>query len=99
MRFLRVLALLPLWFLLVADSSPSPTPPASPTPSPSPSPIPANAFLTLDVATGPLSTDITVNGGAFLANEHMTLYWDPPSTKVAGGANADGSGNFSTHVK
>jgi hypothetical protein len=29
----------------------------------------------------------------------MTLYWDPPSNKVAGGANADGSGNFTTHVK
>jgi len=68
-------------------------------PCPTPSPIPANAFLTLDVATGPLNTDITVSGGAFLANEQMTLYWDPPSTKVAGGANADPSGNFTTHVK
>ncbi|TAN32559.1 hypothetical protein EPN29_07985 [bacterium] len=29
----------------------------------------------------------------------MTLYWDPPSNKVAGGANADGSGNFTTRVK
>jgi hypothetical protein len=107
MRFLRVLATLPFWFLLVAASSPPPTPPASPTPSaspspspaPSPSPIPANAFLTLDVTAGPANTDITVSGGAFLANEQMTLYWDPPSTKVAGGANADGSGNFTTHVK
>ena len=68
-------------------------------PCPSPSPIPANAFLTLDVANGPVNTDITVSGGAFLANEQMTLYWDPPSTKVAGGANADPSGNFTTHVK
>jgi hypothetical protein len=40
-----------------------------------------------------------VNGGAFLANEQMTLYWDPPSNKVAGGANADPSGNFTTKVK
>ncbi len=104
MRFLKVLALLPLWLLLIAPSpSPSPTPSASPSPppspSPSPSPIPGNAFLTLDVATGPVTTSITVNGGAFLANEHMTLYWDPPSTKVAGGANADASGNFTTGVK
>lgn len=40
-----------------------------------------------------------MNGGAFLANEAMTLIWDPPNNKVAGGANADGSGNFTTHVK
>lgn len=104
MRLLKVLALLPVWLLLMALSptpQASPTPAASPTPSPSPSPspIPANAFLTLDVATGPVTTSITVNGGAFLANEHMTLYWDPPSTKVAGGANADASGNFTTGVK
>jgi hypothetical protein len=106
MRFLKVLALLPLWLPLIGPSpSPSPSPQASPTasaspsPSPSPSPIPANAFLTLDVATGPVTTAITVNGGAFLANEHMTLYWDPPSSKVAGGANADASGNFTTSVK
>jgi hypothetical protein len=107
MRFLRVLATLPLWFLLVAASSLPPQPPASPTPSatpspspsPSPSPIPANAFLTLDVTAGPVTTQITVNGGAFLANEQMTLYWDPPSTKVAAGATADGNGNFATKVK
>jgi hypothetical protein len=29
----------------------------------------------------------------------MTLIWDPPNNKVAGGAVADGSGNFTTHVK
>ncbi|HSP09455.1 MAG TPA: hypothetical protein VLU92_07670 [Candidatus Dormibacteraeota bacterium] len=112
MRFLLVLATLPLWFLLTAartvgptpgspspSTAASPTPSPTPTPPPSPSPIPANAFLTLDVATGPVNTDITVSGGAFLASEQMTLYWDPPSTKVAGGANADPSGNFTTHVK
>src|SRR5579864_8164311 len=110
MRLLKVLVLFPVGLLLMAagpsptsqgsptpSASPPPTPP--PSPSPSPSPIPANAFLTLDVATGPLTTTITVNGGAFLANEHMTVYWDPPSNKVAGGANADGSGNFTTTVK
>jgi hypothetical protein len=64
-----------------------------------PSPTPVNAFLSLDVAAGGPTTQITVNGGAFLANEQMTLYWDPPSNKVAGGANADPSGNFTTRVK
>ncbi|TMC54917.1 MAG: hypothetical protein E6J20_03080 [Chloroflexi bacterium] len=44
------------------------------------------------------NTQITVNGGAFLPNEQMTLIWDQPN-KVAGGAVADGSGNFVTHVK
>jgi hypothetical protein len=29
----------------------------------------------------------------------MTLIWDPPANKVAGGAVADASGNFTTHVK
>lgn len=77
--------------------SPSPSPSPSPTPSPSPSP-PVNAFLSLDVTDGPPTTQITVNGGAFLPSEQMTLYWDQP-TKVAGGASADSSGNFVTHVK
>jgi hypothetical protein len=66
--------------------------------SPCPSPIPQNAFLSLDVTDGGPNTQITVNGGAFLANEQMTLIWDQPN-KVAGGAVADGSGNFVTHVK
>src|ERR1700693_3960847 len=120
MKRLRVLATVPLWFLLVApgpspsppptDSpSPSPTPIASPSPlptptptpspSPSPTPIPTNAFLSLDITAGDPNTQITVNGGAFLPNESMTLIWDPPNNKVAGGAVADGSGNFTTHVK
>ena len=64
-----------------------------------PPPTPVNAFLSLDVTAGPPTTQITVNGGAFSANERMTLYWDPPSNKVAGGANADASGNFTTKVK
>ncbi len=72
---------------------------SSPSPSPPPTPTPVNAFLSLDVTSGDPTTAITVNGGAFLANEQMTLYWDPPSNKVAGGANADGSGNFTTKVK
>src|SRR5438477_397779 len=83
-----------------ASPSPSTSPPPSPSPSasPSPSPIPVNAFLSLDVTAGGPTTQITVNGGAFLPNEQMTLYWDQ-ATKIAGGANADGSGNFVTHVK
>jgi len=50
------------------------------------------------VTAGGPNTQITVNGGAFLPNQQMTLYWDQ-ATKIAGGANADGSGNFVTHVK
>ncbi len=75
-------------------ASASPSAAASPSPSPSPSPIPENAFLTLDITDGGPNTQITVNGGAFLPNERMTLYWDQPS-KVAGSAVADGNGNFS----
>lgn len=78
-----------------SDTSTCPTP----TPTPPPTPTPTNAFLSLDVTAGDLNTQITVNGGAFLPNESMTLIWDPPNNKVAGGAVADGSGNFTTHVK
>jgi hypothetical protein len=127
MKRLRVLATLPLWFLLVAASptppspgptptdspspspspspsaspspTPTPTPPSTPSPSPIPTPTPTNAFLSLDVTAGDPTTQITVNGGAFLPNESMTLIWDPPANKVAGGAVADASGNFTTHVK
>ena len=76
-------------------SPPTPTP----SPTPPPTPTPTNAFLSLDVTAGDPNTQITVNGGAFLPNESMTLIWDPPANKVAGGAVADGSGNFTTHVK
>jgi hypothetical protein len=78
-----------------SDTSTCPTP----TPTPPPTPTPNNAFLSLDVTAGDPNTQITVNGGAFLPNESMTLIWDPPNNKVAGGAVADGSGNFTTHVK
>jgi len=67
-------------------------------PCPTPTPTPTLAFLTLDVTSGDSNTQITVNGGAFLPNEQMTLYWDQ-TNKVAGGANADSSGNFVTHVR
>ncbi|HEY4887764.1 MAG TPA: hypothetical protein VIJ58_04190 [Candidatus Dormibacteraeota bacterium] len=65
---------------------------------PPPTPTPVNAFLSLDVTAGPPSTQIAVNGSFFLPNEAMTLYWDQ-SNKVAGSAIADGTGNFTTHVK
>jgi hypothetical protein len=78
---------------------PTPTPTPTPSPSPIPTPTPTNAFLSLDVTAGDPNTQITVNGGAFLPNESMTLIWDPPNNKVAGGAVADASGNFTTHVK
>lgn len=67
-------------------------------PCPTPTPTPTRAFLSLNVTLGDPNTQITVNGGAFLANEQMTLYWDTPN-HVAGGANADRSGNFVTTVR
>src|SRR5258706_3536209 len=73
--------------------------PPPPSPTPPPTPTPTNAFLSLDVTAGDPTTQITVNGGAFLPNESMTLIWDPPNNKVAGGAAPDGSGKFNTHVK
>ncbi len=101
MRFLRVLVTLPLWFLLVAETpSPSPLPAATTTasPTPVPTPTPVNAFLTLDVTSGGPNTAITVNGGQFLDNQQMTLYWDQPN-KVAGSATADGNGIVTARVK
>src|SRR3977135_3719284 len=98
MRFLRVLVTLPLWFLLVAET-PAPSPPTtlplatsspSASPSPSPTPIPVNAFLTLDVTSGGPNTAIPVNGGQFLPNQPVTLYWDQKE-RVAGSATADGN--------
>src|SRR5260370_41881497 len=84
---------------IYADYCPASAPCTPPPPSPVPTPTPTNAFLSLDVTAGDPTTQITVNGGAFLPNESMTLIWDPPNNKVAGGAVADGSGNFTTHVK
>jgi hypothetical protein len=91
MKRFRVLATLPLWFLVVAPSS-------APSPLPTDSPTPVNAFLSLDITAGDPNTQITVNGSAFLANESTSLYWDQP-TKVAGASNADANGNFTTKVK
>jgi hypothetical protein len=95
---LAALASATLLFVVAPMARADCTPPASgatcPPPSPSPSPIPSNAFLSLDITDGGPNTQITVNGGAFLPNEHMTLYWDQPG-KVAGSAIADQNGNFS----
>ena len=106
MTALKVVALLPAWFLLTgfAVDSPSPastpTPPASPSPSPSPSPIPTNAYLSLDVSAGDANTSITVSGGSFLPNEQFSLDWDKNPGAVIGSAKADGAGNFAgVHVK
>lgn len=73
------------------DASPAPSPSQAP---PSPTPTPVNAYLTIDVTTGPANTTIQVSGGSFNPNESMSLYWDTPS-KVVGSATADSHGNFS----
>lgn len=70
---------------------------SSPCP-PTPSPIPVHAFLSLDVTSGDATTVVNVTGGQFLPNEQVSLYWDDTS-KVAGGATADGGGSFNTRVK
>jgi hypothetical protein len=57
-----------------------------------------NAFITLDVTSGGPNTAITVNGGQFLPNQPMTLYWDQ-TNKVAGSATTDAGGSFTTRVK
>ena len=86
MNRFRVLATLPLWFLLVA---------LGPSPSPTPNP---NAFLTLDVSSGAPETLIGVSGSGFIPNEAISLYWDQPN-RVSGAVNADASGNFTWKVK
>ena len=106
MRLFKALVVLPLWLLIAAAApapiatpapaaSPAPTPPpASPSPSPSPNPTPVNAYLTIDVTTGPANTTIQVSGGSFNPGESMSLYWDTPN-RVIGSATADSHGNFS----
>ena len=69
-----------------------------PSPTPVPTPTPVNAFITLDVTAGDPNTAITVNGGQFLPNEAITLYWDQ-ANKVAGSATADNNGSFTTRIK
>jgi hypothetical protein len=78
-------------------SAPCTPPPPTPSPTPTPSPIPVNAFISIDVTSGPPNTIITVNGSAFLPNESTSLYWDV-TNHVAGASNADANGNFTTKV-
>src|ERR1051326_7534630 len=103
MPALKVVALIPLWFLLTGfsmDASPSPSQSPSPSPSPSESPSPppspsiaVNAFISLDVTAGGANTTITVSGGSFFANQQMSIYWDTP-TKVIGSTTTDAHGQF-----
>src|ERR1700674_4955697 len=93
-----LVALAPTAHARNVSSSCSASSPCSPSPAPKPTPTPVNAFLTLDVTAGDINTSITVTGGAFLAGERVSLYWDDQS-KVAGSSTADSSGNFTAHVK
>ena len=70
MTALKVLVLLPAWFLLcgftlVDNPSPSPSPAESASPAPSPSPVPTptpvNAFISIDVTAGGANTAMTVS--------------------------------------
>jgi len=111
-RSLKVLVILPAWFMLAAANPPAPSPTPIPTPSPvitpsptpsprptpSPTPTPIGANIVLDFAAGGPNTRITVNGSGFLAYEPMTLFWDDPS-HVAGNATTDVGGNFTQTVK
>jgi hypothetical protein len=80
-----------------SDYCPASAPCTPPPPPPAPTPTPVNAFISLDVTAGPPTTQITVNGSAFLPNESTSLYWDVPN-HVAGASNADANGNFTTKV-
>lgn len=95
MKALRVLALAPLWFALVAATpSPSPTPtPSPPPPSPTPCPTPVNANISLSPAAGEATVKITANGASFCPNQQISLYWDNRD-HVAGSVTADPQGNF-----
>lgn len=97
MRLFKALVVVPIWFLAVAATTATPSPTAAstpaPSPSPSPNPTPINAYLTIDVTTGPPNTAINVSGGSFNPSESMSLYWDT-SNKVVGSAQANAQGNF-----
>jgi hypothetical protein len=83
MKVLRVLAVVPIWFLLIADASPSP--------------IPQGANLVLDTAAGQAGTRITVTGSGWFGHQKMDLYWDSPN-KVAASVETDRNGNFTQVV-
>src|SRR5207237_2143188 len=91
MRALKVLAVIPLWFLLTADASPAPTD----NPSPQPTPTPIHAYITLDVSAGGPNTQITVSGNSFNPGQAVSIDWDSDTSKVLGSATANAQGNFS----
>jgi hypothetical protein len=107
MPALKVVALIPLWFLLTGFSmdaspsaSPSPSAAASPsatpssTPSSAPSPTGPPPYLNLDVTAGGANTAITVSGANFSPGQGITIFWDS-TTKVIGSTTADSHGAFS----
>src|SRR5260370_30949247 len=89
MRALKVLAVVPLWFLLTADS-PSPSPNASAQPTPTP----VNAFLTLSISAGGPNSTVVVNGNSFNPNEALALLWDSDPGKSMGSTTTNAQGNF-----
>jgi hypothetical protein len=89
MRALKVLAVVPLWFLLTADS-PSPSPSASPQPAPTP----VSAFLTLSISAGGPNSTVVVNGNSFNPNEALALFWDNDPGKSMGSTTTNAQGNF-----
>jgi hypothetical protein len=104
MRVLKVLVVVPLWFLLTAQAppaspsstaSPTPTPSSIPSPAPAPTPTPVYAFITLDVSAGGPNTRITVSGNSFNPGEPLSIDWDGDTTKVLGSTTANAQGNFS----
>src|SRR5712692_594318 len=89
MRALKVLAVVPLWFLLTADS-PAPSPSASAQPTPTP----VNAFLTLSVSAGGPNSPVIVSGNSFNPNEALALLWDNDPGKSMGSTTTIAQGNF-----
>jgi hypothetical protein len=84
MRALKVLAIVPLWFLLTADASPTPTP----------VPTPVNAFITLSISAGGPQSTISVSGNSFNPNEYIILLWDDEPNKGLATVTTDARGNF-----
>ena len=88
-RVLKLLVLVPLWFVVVADASPTPTPP-----SPSPCPVFANPpVISLSPAAGRAAAKITATGIQFDCRTVISLYWDSKD-HPAGQATTNNSGSF-----
>ena len=88
MRAFKYLAVVPLWFVLVADASPTPTPPS---PSPSPSQTP---YIALDISAGTANTVMTISGHYFSPGLQLSLLWDNDRSKVLANTTTDSKGNF-----